>query len=201
MSSTKDLLHAKFNPRSDQIPPIRIKAFQRKHLAELFNELNFKVGAEVGVAEALYSVVLCEKNPGLHLYAVDLWDTYFMDSRKLKNREMQDKCWEISHRRLAPYNVTYIRKPSVEGAKDIEDGSLDFVYIDADHTFDFVMQDLIVWAKKVRRGGIIAGHDYYRFRGAGVVDAVNTYTHAHQVQEWFVCDERETSFFWVNDWR
>lgn len=201
MSSTKQYLHERFNPRSDQIPPVRIKAFQRKHLAALFGELGFKVGAEVGVAEAIYSKVLCDSIPGLHLYACDLWDTYFMDSRKLKNREMQDKCFDISQRKLAPYDVTFIRKASVEAAKDIPDGSLDFVYIDADHTFDFVMQDIIVWARKVRRGGIIAGHDYYRFRGAGVVDAVNAYTTAHQVHEWFVCDERETSFFWANEWR
>jgi hypothetical protein len=74
---------------------------------------------------------------------------------------------------------------------------LDFVYIDGNHCFDFVMQDLIEWNKKVRKGGVISGHDYYRFKGAGVVNAVDAYTVAHQIHEWFLDDQRETSFFWA----
>ncbi len=77
------------------------------------------------------------------------------------------------------------------------DESLDFVYIDADHRFDYVMEDLIAWGRKVRKGGIISGHDYYRFRNAGVVPAVDVYTHCHYVGEWFITDEKEASFFWV----
>jgi len=61
------------------------------------------------------------------------------------------------------------------------------------------MQDLIEWGKRVRQDGIISGHDYYRFRWAGVVDAVDAYTRAHQVNEWFIDDMRETSFFWVKN--
>ena len=80
--------------------------------------------------------------------------------------------------------------------------SLDFVYIDGNHHFDFVMQDIIEWSKKVRAGGVVSGHDYYRFRNAGVVDAVNTYTHAHQIWEWFITDEpKEKSFFWAKEWK
>ena len=77
------------------------------------------------------------------------------------------------------------------------DVSLDFVYIDGDHSFDHAMLDLILWSRKVRPGGIVAGHDYYRFRGAGVVNAVDAYTTAHQIHEWFLDDQRETTFFWA----
>ena len=47
-----------------------------------------------------------------------------------------------------------------DAVKDIEDSSLDFVHIDGDHSYDFVMQDIILWGRKVRIGGIISGHDY-----------------------------------------
>lgn len=198
--NTKAFLHERFNPRSDQIPPVRIKGFTREKLAMLFGELGFRTGAEIGVAEGIYSKVLCLHIPNIELFCVDLWDTYYRDATKLKDRAMQERCLELAHAKLDPYGATFIRKPSVEGAKEIPDQSLDFVYLDGDHAFDFVMQDLIVWAKKVKPGGIIAGHDYYRFRGAGVVDAVNAYTQAHQVHEWFVDDQRETSFFWAKDW-
>lgn len=197
---TSQFLHERFNPRFDQIPPVRVKGFTREKLAQLFGELGFTHGAEVGVAEGIYSLVLCQNIPGLKLACVDLWDTYYRgdDARvKIKDRAMQDEAWQLAHKKLDPFNVEYFRLPSVEAAKQFPDGSLDFVYIDADHAFDFVMQDLIVWSKKIKPGGIISGHDYYRFRGAGVVNAVDAYTAAHQIHEWFLDDQREISFFWA----
>lgn len=201
MSSTKDILHKKFNPRSDHIPPVRIKGFTRERLAMLFGELGFQTGAEVGVAEGINSRVLCLHIPNIKLYACDLWDVYYRETTRMKDLRQQERCLELAHQKLDPYGVTFIRKPSTEAVKEFEDGALDFVYIDGDHAFDFVMQDLIVWSKKVKPGGIVAGHDYYRFRGSGVVDAVNAYAHAHQIYEWFIDDHRETSFFWANEWR
>lgn len=169
----------------------------------LFGELGYTHGAEIGVAEGIYSKVLCTHIPNLRLTCVDLWDTYDRGDEwhkaRLKNRDEQERCLALAHEKLDPYHATFIRAPSTEGVKEIADGSLDFVYIDGNHSFDYVMQDLIVWSPKVRIGGIVAGHDYYRFRGAGVVDAVNAYTHAHQIHEWFVSDEHETSFFWAKE--
>ena len=201
MSSTKDILHDKFNPRSDHIPPVRIKGFTREKLARLFAELGYTAGAEVGVAEGHFSRTLCENIPGVQLYCCDLWDTYYRDTTKLKDRRMQDNALALAHEKLDQYNTHFIRKASMDAVREIADRSLDFVYIDADHSFDFTMQDLIEWSRKVRRGGIVAGHDWYKFRGAGVVEAVNAYTNAHQINEWFIDDQRETSFFWANDWR
>jgi hypothetical protein len=56
--------------------------------------------------------------------------------------------------------VQFIQAPSAEAAKSIPDGSLDWVYIDADHDYDNAKQDLLAWFPKVRHGGIVAGHDY-----------------------------------------
>jgi hypothetical protein len=86
----------------------------------------------------------------------------------------------------------------MDAVRDIELESLDFVYIDGNHSFDYVMQDLIEWSKRVRRGGIVSGHDYYHFRNAGVVEAVDVYTHCHGIKEWFLTNEQKSkSFFWV----
>lgn len=63
---------------------------------------------------------------------------------------------------LASYsNITKVKLPSVEGANQYADGSLDFVYIDADHSYDSVVEDITAWKQKVKRGGYIAGHDSY----------------------------------------
>ena len=194
---TIEILHQKYNKRWDQIAPVRIKRFSRESLAMLFGELGFKRGAEIGVAEGRNSLVLCTHIPDIELYCVDLWDVYYRAQFKLKSKAKQEEALALAHEKLDQYGVTFIHKPSMKAVDDFEDESLDFIYIDADHAFDFVMQDLIEWSKKVRPGGIVSGHDYYRFRGAGVVDAVNAYTHAHQINEWFLTDERTPSFFWA----
>lgn len=196
---TENYLHQRFNPRDDHISPVRIKGFRREHLAQLFAELGFKTGAEVGVAEGIYSRVLCETIPDLRLYAVDLWAPYkrgFSDAR-IKNQEMQDEALALAHEKLDKYNVAFIQKPSLQASFEISDESLDFVYIDGDHAFDYAMMDIILWSYKIKPGGIVSGHDAYRFRGAGVVDAVSAYTHCHKIHEFYLCDEREISWFWV----
>ena len=52
----------------------------------------------------------------------------------------------------------------------IDDKSIDFVYIDADHEYESVRKDIAAWHPKIRRGGIISGHDY---SSSGVYKAVN----------------------------
>lgn len=57
-------------------------------------------------------------------------------------------------------NIVKIRKTSVEAAKDFEDGSLDAVYIDAEHDEENVRADIRAWRPKIKRGGILSGHDF-----------------------------------------
>jgi len=99
---------------------------------------------------------------------------------------------------LAGFKATFIKKYSMEAVKDIPNESLDFVYIDGNHRYGFVKEDLWEWGKKVRVGGILSGHDYYEFRSGnkGVVMAVNEYVSAHKIDRWFITDERTPSFFW-----
>lgn len=61
---------------------------------------------------------------------------------------------------------------SVNAAKHQADGSLDFVFIDADHTYESVLADIDAWLPKVRSGGILAGHDYVNAPWSGVIRAV-----------------------------
>lgn len=56
--------------------------------------------------------------------------------------------------------ILKIKKTSMEALNDFEDASIDFVYIDAIHTYEGVCADIIGWSKKVKPGGILSGHDY-----------------------------------------
>lgn len=194
MNKNWEFLHNRFNKRSDQISPVRIAKFTRVDLAKLFGELGLVYGAEIGVADGQNSLTLCKNISDLQLLCVDPWEVYKGNPRAHNN---QDRMFELAQERLSSYNVHFAKNMSMEAVQNEDDNSLDFVYIDGNHSFDYVMQDIIEWSRKVKKGGIISGHDYYRFRWAGVVDAVDAYTKAHQIHEWFVTDEKETSFFWV----
>ena len=122
----------------------------RTELAKYFNQLGFKYGAEVGVYKGYYSEVLCKQIPGLKLLCIDSWNS----GRRIPAKEAATQL-------LSSYNAIIIQKNSVDAAKDVEDGSLDFVFIDAGHTYKDVKEDIAVWTPKVRIGGIVSGHDYY----------------------------------------
>lgn len=69
--------------------------------------------------------------------------------------------------------VTPLQITSKEASTLFDDESLDFVFLDAEHLYDNVMEDLNLWYPKVRKGGIIAGHDYYQ--GTEVKTAVDKF--------------------------
>ena len=178
----------------------------RTELAKYFASLGFKVGAEIGVCSGYYSEVLMNNIPGLKLYCVDSWDKYMM-YKKFADREAHQSYFEHAVKKLAPYNCEIIREYSMDAVKRFDDESLDFVYIDANHAYDFVKEDIREWAKKVRIGGIVSGHDYYVTRqgNRGVVDAVDEYIKEHGYEfnrtRWERTnpykDDRQPSWFFV----
>ena len=61
---------------------------------------------------------------------------------------------------LKNLNFGFMQMKSCMAANLVADDSLDFVFIDADHSYESVLDDIILWYPKVKSGGIIAGHDY-----------------------------------------
>ncbi len=168
-----------------QVSPVRILRLQRTDLVKNFGPWGLTTGAEIGVARGTFTRHLYDHIPGLHMIGVDPWE------------RMQGEEEPTADYKLRGCNWTKMKMKSEEAAPYVEDESLDFVYIDGDHSFDYVMLDLILWPRKVRKGGVVAGHDYYRFRNAGVVPAVDCYTREHNIHQWFITDEKLPTFFWV----
>jgi hypothetical protein len=140
----------------------------REDLSKLFKG----VGVEVGVEQAMFSRVICLTAD--KLYGVDPLKAY-KGYREHVTQSKLDGFYEKVMQRMETYNFEFIRKFSVDAAKDFEDESLDFVYIDANHDYESVKADIEAWLPKVKKGGIISGHDYCR-RGNmnfGVIEAVN----------------------------
>lgn len=187
--------------------PIVLSKVSRNHLPALCREWGFTKGAEIGVWRGAYSALFCEANPKMHMLCVDPWVSHdaWLDTKnslpKDKAAAFMEQSYTDAVRRLAPLNATIVRQFSEHAAADVPDGSLDMVYIDANHVLDAVLQDLTLWAPKVRSGGLVCGHDYRIFPNKPfihVVEAVTTYTKAHGIDPWFVLGgDRTPSFAWV----
>ncbi len=168
--------------------PIEIPDVGRDDLPTLFRELNFKVGAEIGVEQGAYAELLCQANPDLTLYGIDPWIKY-RGYRDHVNQDKLDGFFQTAQDRMASYDWRPIRKFSVGAVEDFHNRSLDFVYIDGNHLLQYVVTDITVWEKKVRKGGIISGHDYRKTKtsyAAHVTQAVRAYTDAYRIRPWFV---------------
>lgn len=88
------------------------------------------------------------------VHAVDPW----MD---LDEYEGDMKVIEAVFDRFKAPNVIKHKKTSVEAAKDIKDKSVDFIYLDARHELEYILEDINVWLPKLKDSGWIGGHDFY----------------------------------------
>lgn len=166
--------------------------FGRSALAKVMRDLEFRKGAEIGTFVGSSAIMWCSVNPQLHLTCVDPYKPY----RARPSQRVQDENYERARRKLQPYQATLRRADSLEVVDEFANGELDFVYIDGDHRFDPCMQDLIRWAPKVRTGGLVILHDYCAFEQAGVMKAVDAYTHCHRIEPWYVTRDNLPTAFW-----
>lgn len=184
--------------------PIRLLNFERENLPELFKHLGFRRGAEIGVAAGANSILYCREIPNLELICVDAWipfQTYRSGRPQTKRLMNHENNYKLAKQLLADYNVTFMVMDSMEAVKQIPENFLDFVYIDANHYYKYVMNDLIEWSKRVRPGGIVAGHDYLMARSIDVEMAVNEYTKKNEIKRWFITPTgikfKQASYFWM----
>lgn len=140
----------------------------RRDIAKLCNTLGFTMGVEIGVSEGKNAKVFCEEIKGLHYLGID---PYF-DHPSMCNTAKEN---------LKGYDATILQMTSLDASIEATDRYYDFVIIDGNHTFQHAMLDILLWTPKVKVGGMIICHDYYNFKGSGVIEAVNAYTQMHKI--------------------
>lgn len=153
----------------------------RNEIGKLLTHLNYNKGAEIGVWQGDFAKTILSNWSG-HLTLVDPWkhlDDY-IDSSNVSNESHEinynktiEKLNEFSNR----YSI--IRDLSVNAVKLFNDEYFDFVYIDANHSYESCYEDISLWIKKIKKGGLICGHDYTnkhtRHTVFGVKDAVKNF--------------------------
>jgi hypothetical protein len=129
-------------------------------------------GAEIGVYKGDNAEFILSLLKPTMLYLVDPWNN-FLDTDS--NEIIGEIQYIQTQERLKMYgNKRLIKKTSLEASKLFNNEELDFVYIDGDHNYRQVKQDLGLWYSKVKKGGILSGHDYHETM-EGVVLAVNEF--------------------------
>ena len=138
----------------------------REDFGKLLNELNLNgVGIEIGVAQANYSEILLTTTKLSNIYFVDPWKEYpqaiYNDSTNCSQAK-QDARYAAVVEKLKKYNNAHIlRQDSIEALSSFSDEFFDFIYIDANHAYEYVKIDVNNWYPKLKKGGVFAGHDYF----------------------------------------
>jgi len=137
--------------------------WQRFHfIASMARRFGWTRGAELGVSAGLTTQHLLSACPDLYLVGVDAWieqpenggpETYTDWNHGIHEREARHACGVFADR------CTLIKGWTHEVGARMAPGSLDFVWIDADHSTEACRRDILVWSRALRPDGWLLGHD------------------------------------------
>lgn len=124
---------------------------------------------EIGVKAGANSLSILQNLPIKFLYMIDPMKAYLSRNQKTVNKYLNTLREDVIDR----YDNCCLIKQRSFDAHTLIPNELDFVYIDGDHEYSTVIQDIHLYYPKVRDGGILAGHDYNCEKYPGVKKAVD----------------------------
>jgi hypothetical protein len=152
-------------------------------------------GVEVGTLYGDYAKIILDSWKG-HLYCVDPWlrqdKSVYLDDANEKDLEL---VWNEANKKLKPYpNCALIRMYSLDAVGTFDDNSLDFVYLDGNHSYESVVEDITSWRPKIVKGGLLCGHDFYTRKDSAtdsdvynaVLDTISVRPHVTHCSSWWV---------------
>ena len=145
------------------------------------NALFVELGAAWGKSSAYMAVEIANSKKNIKFDVIDKWE------------DDNDSSLEEYLKNIEPVRnyINPIKGYSIDIVNQYEDNSIDFLFIDASHTYEDVLRDIQLWHPKVKENGIIAGHDYNFGDFPGVPKAVN---------EYFTSDNiRVSKWSWIYD--
>lgn len=151
----------------------------RRDLGIFLNSLGLcGEGVELGVNYGEFSRVILNHWKGSKLHLIDAWEKQdnlvYNDLCNNNTQDQYNECYRQTFNRFSNNKKVQIHKKySTEALDSFEDQSLDFIYLDANHSFKATYEDLSNWSKKVKPNGLLSGHDY-----------INCYAHN---SVWFGC--------------
>lgn len=184
------ILYSKKQPRSSILELILNRSIIKK-----LDKIN---GGEIGVFKGSYSSQMLNffnsKNILLNLYLVDPWKVD-KDFKEYGENKLE-KAYELVKDKFKDNkNVNILRSSSFDASSKFDDNFFDFIYIDGNHKYKYVKEDLELWFPKVKIGGILFGDDY--LRPYGVQKAVKEFTYEKKIIVHFT--DNGNQFYFIKD--
>jgi hypothetical protein len=143
------------------------------------------IGCELGVFEGDFSEVLLQTEKFDKLYLVDLFDGIVESGDTRGNNVKVKGGSDLQNLVLSRFSgdarVSVIKSDSISFLKDFKDEYFDFIYIDTTHQYEQTKNELNLAFDKVKKGGVIAGHDHNQQQFYGVYSAVNEFSEAKKL--------------------
>ena len=154
----------------------------KRKFSELLKDKKSLVGAEIGVFRGEHAKQLLENLDIKKIYLIDPYKRYPQYKASAEILDGLGKARKGVKKELEEYmsKIAWLIERSETAVKKFDDGSLDFVYIDGNHAYKFVKQDIELWSKKVKKGGLVGGHDYDDKHG--VIPAVTKFAKKNKVE-------------------
>ena len=188
---------------------IRNKKWSTHHIFKSRKELlswipSGAVVAEVGVQEGFFSEEILQCQPS-QLHLIDCWDyqspEVYTDHHANTSQAYHDDLYQKVVAKFMPdiknKRVIIHRDYSSNALQTFENETFDWVYIDANHAYEFVKEDLALAYQKTKPGGFICGHDYVSedcIKGYGVERAVDEFINEKNIIPIGITNELYASF-------
>ena len=158
----------------------------------LYGKTNL-VGIEIGSYAGESAEIFLKSNAFRLLYCIDPWEMHYDP----EDNAGEDEGIFIAEKEFDKRfkNNPIVKKVKMKSSKAVnifKDESIDFIYIDGNHQYEFVKQDLIDYVPKIKKGGIISGHD--RQQWLGVDKALDEYFHKKPLK-----DYPDTTWIYIKD--
>lgn len=124
-----------------------------------------EIGSFKGRSSVAMAVEIINSGKDIKFYCVDTWEgsAEHQSGQPFEDLDVVNKnLFNIFLKNTDPVKnvITPIRKSSLEAVNDFEDESITFLFLDAAHDYENVKKDLNAWKSKVKKGGLLAGHDW-----------------------------------------
>lgn len=135
----------------------------RNEVKNIYKDLDIKNICEIGVryGDNFFQMISDDVDNAV---GIDIWKVTNIVSQNdlhYTQEELDNQYAEVLNKsKLFGNKIKIIRKFSNEASLDFSDEYFDFIYIDADHTYEAVKKDLNCWWPKLKKGGLMGLHDY-----------------------------------------
>lgn len=159
--------------------------YKRWHvLYNLILQNDYKTFIEIGVAGGRTSKYLLDNLSDIKIFCVDPYEIYdnYVDKRYNAYCDIKSVFDLAAKNVFSDSRCVFYKEFSSDAVKHFDSESIDIVFIDANHGYEWVKKDIELWYPIVRRGGIISGHDFKKRYDCGVIRAVREFSRNNKLK-------------------